>query len=146
MAFPEKRLLPPARESGSVTLVSRCYRYAAIVLLVLWVPAALHCRLELIPAVSFLSCCQHPEKDKTPAHHDDDCSNDGGAAFESGLYHLEKTPEMFLIPAGEFKMGNGESAEDTAAFFRKTYGEDSLKAEYFKSEHPQHRVRITKPF
>lgn len=84
-----------------MTLVSRCYQYAAIVLLVLWVPAALHCRLELIPAVSFLSCCQHPEKDKTPAHHDDDCANDGCAAFESGLYHLEKAPEMLLKPALE---------------------------------------------
>jgi formylglycine-generating enzyme required for sulfatase activity len=54
--------------------------------------------------------------------------------------------EMTLIPAGEFKMGSGESAEDTAAFFKKTYGEDFLPAAFFKDEHPQHRVRITKPF
>jgi formylglycine-generating enzyme required for sulfatase activity len=54
--------------------------------------------------------------------------------------------KMVLIPAGEFKMGSGESAEATAAFFNKTYGEDLLSAAYFKDEHPQHRVRITKPF
>ena len=58
--------------------------------------------------------------------------------------------EMVLIPSGEFKMGSGESAEDTAAFFNKTYGEGALKgvlnAKFFKDEHPQHRVRITKPF
>jgi len=71
-------------------------------LLVLWVPATLHCRLEMIPAVSFLSCCQHAEKDKAPAHHDDECANDGCAAFESGLYHLEKAPEMLLKPAWGF--------------------------------------------
>jgi formylglycine-generating enzyme required for sulfatase activity len=54
--------------------------------------------------------------------------------------------ELVLIPAGEFKMGSGESAEATAAFFRKTYGEDLLAADFFKDEHPQHHVRITKPF
>ncbi len=54
--------------------------------------------------------------------------------------------ELVLIPSGEFKMGSGESAEATAAFFNKTYSEDLLNADFFKDEHPQHRVRITKPF
>ena len=54
--------------------------------------------------------------------------------------------KLTLIPAGEFKMGSGESAEDTAAFFNKTYGENLLRADAFKDEQPQHRVRITKPF
>ena len=53
--------------------------------------------------------------------------------------------KLMLIPAGEFMMGSRESAEETAAFFTKTCGLD-LKADYFKNEHPQHRVRITRPF
>ncbi len=40
--------------------------------------------------------------------------------------------KLTLVPSGEFMMGSGESAEETAKLF--------------KSEHPQHRVRITKPF
>jgi formylglycine-generating enzyme required for sulfatase activity len=47
--------------------------------------------------------------------------------------------EMVLIPAGEFKMGSGESAEATAAFYNKTYGENLLPAVFFEDEHPQHR-------
>ena len=54
--------------------------------------------------------------------------------------------KLALIPAGEFKMGSGESAEETVAFFNKTYGGDRLKADFFKGDHPQHRVRITRPF
>ena len=54
--------------------------------------------------------------------------------------------KMVLIPAGEFMMGSSESAEATAAFFKKSYGMDVLPADLFKDEHPQHRVRITKPF
>ena len=53
--------------------------------------------------------------------------------------------KLVLIPSGEFMMGSGESAKDTAAFFNKTYGL-GLRADEFEDEHPQHRVRITRPF
>ena len=54
--------------------------------------------------------------------------------------------KLTLVPSGEFMMGSKESAEETAAFFNKYYGEDFLGADDFKDEHPQHRVRITRPF
>ena len=52
---------------------------------------------------------------------------------------------LTLIPAGEFMMGSGESAAATAEFFNKSYG-GGRKEESFTCEHPQHRVRITRPF
>jgi formylglycine-generating enzyme len=54
--------------------------------------------------------------------------------------------KLTLVPAGEFKMGSGESLEATAAFFKKYFSMDYLTADFFKNEYPQHRVRITKPF
>ena len=54
--------------------------------------------------------------------------------------------KMVLIPAGEFMMGSGGSAEEMAAFFDETYDTDSVSADYFRDEYPQHRVQITRPF
>ncbi|HUV65637.1 MAG TPA: formylglycine-generating enzyme family protein, partial [Sedimentisphaerales bacterium] len=61
--------------------------------------------------------------------------------------------KLTLIQAGEFMMGSGESAEATAAFFNKYYGLGPKNKYYvevtgdrFQDEHPQHLVRITKPF
>ncbi len=59
--------------------------------------------------------------------------------------------KLTLIPSGEFMMGSKESAAETAAFFDKTYGKifadpNAFTADACKPEHPQHRVRITRPF
>ena len=58
---------------------------------------------------------------------------------------------MTLIPAGEFMMGNSESAEATATFFNKTSGAHVhpyglLTKDNFQGEHPQHRVRLTRAY
>ena len=54
--------------------------------------------------------------------------------------------KLTLVPSGEFMMGGEESAEAMAEFVKKTDGMTSVKANDFEGEHPQHRVRITKPF
>ena len=54
--------------------------------------------------------------------------------------------KLTLIPAGEFMMGSGESAEKAAAFYNRTYQVNNFKAVHFEGEYPQHRVRITRPF
>ncbi len=53
--------------------------------------------------------------------------------------------KLTLIPSGEFQMGSGESAEETATFFKKNYGVN-MKVDDLRAEHPKHRVRITEPF
>jgi formylglycine-generating enzyme required for sulfatase activity len=50
--------------------------------------------------------------------------------------------KLELIPAGEFRMGSGESADDLVKAFPQ-YG---ITAEFLADEFPQHRVRISKPF
>ena len=54
--------------------------------------------------------------------------------------------KLALVPSGEFQMGSNESAEATAAFFNRIYGKRILQAFMFNDEHPQHRVRISRPF
>ena len=53
--------------------------------------------------------------------------------------------KLTLVPSGEFEMGSGESAEETRDFIKNFYGKD-FTLDSFDDEHPQHRVRITKPF
>ena len=65
-----------------------------VTLAVLWLPVSVHCELEEIPALSFLSCC--PEENSAP-HQDDDCETDGCAVVESGLYKIEE--RLVSLPA-----------------------------------------------
>ena len=54
--------------------------------------------------------------------------------------------KLVFIPSGELMMGSHESAQDTAEFFNRMYHHDRMTANGFDDEHPEHRVRITKPF
>ncbi|MCX6922123.1 MAG: hypothetical protein NT154_02720 [Verrucomicrobia bacterium] len=62
----------------------------AVAIATLWVAAGAHCRLEVLPGLEFLSCCQHTEAEKTPAHHEKDCGDDGCATIELGFYKVSK--------------------------------------------------------
>jgi hypothetical protein len=87
--------------------VSWLTKSAAVLLLALWVPATLHCRLEQALSLELLSCCPHEGVDKTPAHHESDCASDGCATVESGFYKQEEPqarpgrplPVLVVVPA-----------------------------------------------
>ena len=56
-------------------------KIVTLLLLALWLPATVHCQLEIFPALDFLSCCDHP--DQAP-HQDNDCESDACAVIEGG--------------------------------------------------------------
>ena len=60
-----------------------------------WLLAINHCKLEQIPGLSFLVCCDH--EDAAP-HQDNDCDTDGCAAVEEGFYKLEDSPPSVPAP------------------------------------------------
>jgi hypothetical protein len=69
---------------------------AVLTLAVLWLPVSVHCQLEQLPGLEFLSCCDH--EDTSAPHQDDDCAGDACAVIESGLYKLEENPAAFAAP------------------------------------------------
>jgi hypothetical protein len=60
--------------------------------------ASFHCRLEILTGFEFLSCCQHPQSEQSPAHHEKECADDGCAAVERGLYRSETPQDAPVMP------------------------------------------------
>lgn len=69
-----------------------------LLLALLWLPVMVHCQLESIPGLGWLSCCGHSDADDSPAHHTQDCEADSCATVESGLYKLEDAPGSLVSP------------------------------------------------
>ena len=64
-----------------------------LLLAALWAPVSIHCQLEQIPALKFLSCCSHDDADEN-IHSgngcaEDDCATDACSVVESGFYKIE---------------------------------------------------------
>ncbi len=66
-----------------------------IVLLALWLPATLHCGLELVPSLSFLRCGEHQDE---KSHQTAGCDEDFCATVESGCYRVEDHPSVGVPP------------------------------------------------
>ena len=64
-----------------------------LLLAALWAPVSIHCQLEQIPALKFLSCCSHDDAgaDSHPGNGcaEDDCATDACSVVESGFYKIE---------------------------------------------------------
>ncbi len=65
-----------------------------LALVALWLPATLHCKLEELPGLQFLACCDHGE---SAPHQDDDCRTDSCAMVEEGLYK-NSNPKVIVLP------------------------------------------------
>ena len=75
-----------------------CRTFFVSAIAALWVAASFHCRLEVLTGFEFLSCCQHSEGEKSPTHHEKECSDDGCAAVERGFYKPETPQDAPVMP------------------------------------------------
>jgi hypothetical protein len=75
----------------------------ALALAVFWLPVSVHCQLEQLPGLEFLSCCDH--EDTTAPHQDDGCEGDACAVVEAGLYKTEE--RQVALPAPMIETPNG---------------------------------------
>jgi hypothetical protein len=83
-----------------LTAVSRLTKFVALVVLVLWGLAAMHCQLETLPGLDFLkSCCLGESAASSP----NDCGSEGCCAVEDGNYRSEEqtasAPQPFFVLA-----------------------------------------------
>lgn len=61
----------------------RCLKSAfSLMLVLLWVPVSVHCMLEKLPGLGFLSCAAEAPKNA-------ECEDDGCQVVESGAYKIE---------------------------------------------------------
>lgn len=81
-----------------------------LALVALWLPVSVHCQLERLPGLEFLSCCDHAEA--TAPHQDDDCEGDGCAVVESGLYKIEE--RQATLPAPDLEAFDATLLSDPA--------------------------------
>ena len=81
---------------GILTDVKWLKTMTVLTMLALWLPATNHCRLEQIPGLSFLVCCDH---EAAAPHQDNDCDTDGCAQFENGLYKVDDARAVAVVPA-----------------------------------------------
>jgi hypothetical protein len=70
--------------------VFRLFKIVSLVLVALWLPATLHCRLETLGFDGVFGC---PEQTSGKTHHADenDCSRDSCQVVESGHFFFSKT-------------------------------------------------------
>jgi len=81
---------------GSLVDVKWLKTIAMFGLLGLWLGATNHCKLEEIPGLSFLVCCDH--EGATP-HEDNDCATDACAQVENSFYKTQNSKVAAVKPA-----------------------------------------------
>lgn len=97
--FPTRPLDTPA-PAANCDAVSRLTKFAALLLVALWLPATLHCQLEGLGLDAIFACADQPAD---TAHTDGDtCADDGCQTLEEGQFALSKSridPAILPVPA-----------------------------------------------
>lgn len=95
----------PVAPSGSACIFNAVRKLTpaiAMIVLLLWGLAAMHCKLEGLPGLDFLkSCCMADTE--SPADSSNDCDDDSCASVEGGAYRAEdqvaSAPQPHLVLA-----------------------------------------------
>jgi hypothetical protein len=86
----------------------------ALALVFLWIPATVHCKLEELPGLQFLSCCDHGE---SVPHQDDDCAVDACATVEGGIFKaanpkvdINAPGTVLVLDCSDFEVSDSDTA------------------------------------
>jgi len=82
-------LLDNPAPSAICPAVSRLTKFAALLLVALWLPATLHCQLEGLGLDAIFACADQPVDTAHTA--DGDCADDGCQTLEEGQFALSKS-------------------------------------------------------
>lgn len=77
--------------------VSKFSKFVVLMVLALWAMAAMHCKLESLPGLSFLKTCCFV--DSSVPISPDHCDSDGCGAVEEGGYRMEEATVSAPRPA-----------------------------------------------
>jgi hypothetical protein len=84
--------------------VQTLFRLMAVCLVLLWVPASAHCRIEALTGAALFACAGdsgHAEDHDHPsAPADDHCGGDSCATVEDGHYRCDTQPVTTTPPVG----------------------------------------------
>ncbi len=92
----QSRVVDNGRDADSFGFVYRIRSYIALALLALWLPATLHCEMEMAGLFADSGTCH--DRNSSGGTASEDCAVDACAMLESGGFHSPTNTFLFKAP------------------------------------------------